>query len=99
MSQTPPSIEIQRRNGDNSIAGISLAGESLEQSADGESWITPKGLVSPELLVNDLPRGSRFEICDHVENDVIVLNTIPMTIERLSPNRMLVMFDDSGTRK
>ena len=29
----------------------------------------------------------------------MVLNTIPMTIERLGPNRMLVMFDDSGTRK
>ena len=53
-------IDIQRRNGDNSIAGIQLSGESLD-SHDGETWIVPKGLVSPDLLVNDLPRGERFE--------------------------------------
>ena len=71
-------IEVERRNGDNSIAGIRLSGEPLD-SHDGETWIVPKGLVSPDLLVNDLPPGARFEICARVENDVMMLDTIPMT--------------------
>lgn len=83
---------------DPQIYRIRLCGEHLE-SHDGETWITPKGLVSPGLLVNDLPRGARLEIGDHVENDVMIPDTIPMTIERFGPNQMLVMFEDSGTRK
>src|ERR1043165_3703115 len=80
------------------ILNIRIDGEALH-SDDGETWSLPKGLVSPEVLTNELPENVEFEICNRIENDVIVMDTIPIRIRRIGTNRVRLVFDDSGTRK
>jgi hypothetical protein len=40
---------------------IRVAGERLK-SDDGETWFLPKGLIAPEMLVNELPEEETFEL-------------------------------------
>lgn len=79
------------------ISEIYVRGESL-QSDDGENWFLPKGLIG-DLLVRDLPEGAIFEVCSQVENSVVMLDSIPIRIQKSGENRALVEFEDSGTRK
>src|SRR5437762_563918 len=79
------------------ILAIRIDGEALT-SDDGETWFLPKGLVR-DLVVNDLPECTSFEICLRIENGVVVLDNIPVHLQRIGPNRVRIDFDDSGTRK
>ena len=88
-------IEIDQENGE--IHAIRIDGESLD-SDDGERWILPKGLIR-DLAVNDLPNDAIFEICSRIEDSMIVLDTIPIHLQKIGDDRVRSCFEDSGTRK
>jgi hypothetical protein len=79
------------------IQSIRVNGEALH-SDDGETWYLPKGLIG-ESSVNQLPETAMFEICDRVEDSVIMMNTIPIRLQKIGDNRLRLEFEDSGTRK
>lgn len=79
------------------ILTIRINGESLH-SDDGETWYLPKGLIG-DVPVNQLPEMAVFEICDRVEDSVIMMETIPIRVQRIGDNRVRLEFEDSGTRK
>jgi hypothetical protein len=88
-------LEIEHNNDE--ILSIILNGEQL-RTDDGETWFLPKGLVS-DTEVNDLPDNAVFEICSRIEDSVIIVDTIPIRIQKISAKKVSVNFDDSGTRK
>lgn len=88
-------IEIDRE--DDGIQAIRIDGESLDLD-DGETWFLPKGLIR-DLAVNNLPENAIFEICNRVENSVVILDTIPIHLEKIGNDRVRLHFEDSGTRK
>lgn len=65
---------------------------------DGETWHLPKDLIGG-ILVKDLPEDVGFEPCKICEDNFIQLDFIPMRIQKLSDNKVRVVFEDSGTRK
>jgi len=79
------------------IQSIRVNGESLH-SDDGETWYLPKGLIG-ETSVNQLPETAIFEICDRVEDSIIMMDTIPIRVQRIGDNRVRLDFEDYGTRK
>ncbi|HXO29533.1 MAG TPA: hypothetical protein VOA80_19440 [Thermoanaerobaculia bacterium] len=79
------------------IDKIVVDGEELH-SDDGEVWFLPKALVR-DLKVNNLPKDASFEVCDRVENDLVILDTIPIRFHRVGQNKIRCEFEDSGTRK
>ena len=87
-------IDIER-DGDE-ITAFRFSGTSLEWSDSG--WVLPKRLIG-ETAVNDLPEGEVFEICTSHEDDVIMIDTVPIRIQRIGNGRVRLDFDDSGTRK
>lgn len=89
-------IEIDGEGDD--IFAIRVSGEPLN-SDDGEVWHLPKGLVTPDLLVNELPEGATFELCERIEGSMITMDTIPIRITRIGKDRLHLDFEDSGTRK
>lgn len=88
-------LEIEHDNDE--ILSITLNGEQL-RTDDGETWFLPKGLVS-DTEVNDLPDNAVFEVCSRIDNSVIILDTIPIRIQKIGDKKVRVDFDDSGTRK
>src|SRR5438477_40285 len=60
-------IEIDGR--EDEISAIRVNGEAL-RSDDGETWFLPKGLISPDMLVNELPEHATFEFCERIEGDI-----------------------------
>jgi hypothetical protein len=79
------------------IISIEIDGEKLD-SDDGELWIAPKPLFR-KLKVSELPENIVFELCSHHEDNMIVLDTIPIRIRRIDDVKVLAEFEDSGTRK
>ncbi len=72
--------------------------DETEIENDGENFIVPKHLFKNKN-VNDLPKKLRFDIClQHLEN-VVHLDTIPYSIEKIGDKKVIVNFTDSGTRK
>ncbi len=88
---------IHVENDDGEITGITINGEALH-SDDGEVWSLPKGLVAG-LKVSDLPATVAFEPCKGQEDSAIILDSIPMHLKRIGPNKVRVEFEDGGTRK
>ncbi|MBE0516836.1 MAG: hypothetical protein IBX41_05525 [Methanophagales archaeon] len=88
-------IKVDRESGE--IHSIIMNGETLDTD-DGETWFLPKGLIG-EIAVNDLPDDAVFEICSRIENSVVMLDTVPIRLQRIGDNRVRLDFDDSGTRK
>jgi hypothetical protein len=88
-------IEVEGESDD--IQSIRVNGESL-RSDDGETWYLPKGLIG-EALVNQLPETAVFEICDRVEDSIIMMDTIPIRMQRIGDNRVRLDFEDSASRK
>lgn len=79
------------------IISIEIDGEKLA-SDDGEVWITPKSLFR-KLKVSELPENIYFELCSHYEDNMIVLDTIPIRIRKIDDATVFAEFEDSGTRK
>ncbi len=88
-------LEIERDDGD--ILSITLNGEPLH-SGDGEIWFLPKGLVK-DIEVNDFPDNAVFEVCNRIDDSMIVLDTIPFRIQKIGDKKVRIDFDNSGTRK
>lgn len=88
-------IEVQDDHGE--ITSITIKGEALD-SDDGEVWFLPKGLVAG-LKVSDLPNTVAFEPCKFREESTVFLDSIPMRLKRIGPNKVHVQFEDGGTRK
>jgi hypothetical protein len=88
-------IEVESDEGE--ISAITINGERLD-SDDGELWFLPKGLTAG-LKVSDLPETVEFQPCQMREGSTVVLDSIPMRIRRIAPNKAHVVFEDSGTRK
>ena len=87
-------IRITRTNDE--IVAISFNGEELH--SDGrERWYLPKSLIGDEI-VNHLPADIIFEICHHPENQAIGIETIPIYIQKISNNIVLVSFEESNHR-
>ena len=79
------------------ILSIRVNGEPLH-SDDGETWYLPKGLIG-DSPVSQLPEAAVFEICDRIEDSVIMMDTIPIRVQRVGGNRIQLEFEDAGTRK
>lgn len=88
-------IEIHDDHGE--IRSITINGETLD-SDDGDVWFLPKGLIAG-LKVSELPESVEFEPCKLREHSTVILDSIPMRIRRTAPNKVHVVFEDSGTRK
>ncbi|MGB2929954.1 MAG: hypothetical protein WBB70_13680 [Desulfobacterales bacterium] len=88
-------IEYSEDSGE--VISVSINGENLD-SDDGESWHTPKALLKG-INVNDLPDGIAFALCDKIQEGVIFLDSIPVSISKISPGKLRLLFEDGGTRK
>ena len=63
------------------------------------SMVLPKGFIAPDMLVNELPEHATFELCERIENDTIMMDSIPIRLTRIGADRLHLAFEDSGTRK
>lgn len=91
-------IEIEGDDEEGGISSIRVSGERL-RSDDGETWFLPKGLIAADMLVNELPEHATFELCERIEGDIIMMDSIPIRITRIGADRLRLNFEDSGTRK
>lgn len=89
-------INVVRDQGD-LIKQIFINGEEID-SDDGETYHVPKGLLKG-IRFSEMPENVSFEICDKVEEGIIILNTLPFEISKISDNKAYVYFEDSGRRK
>jgi len=85
------------RNQNDLVEQILINGEEVS-SYDGETYHVPKGLLKG-IKFSEMPEDIIFEICDKIEEGIIILNTIPFGISKISDNKALIHFEDSGTRK
>lgn len=88
-------IEYTEERGE--VISIALHGEALD-SDDGESWHTPKTLLKG-IKVNDLPEGVSFALCEKIQEGMIYLDTIPVSLTKIASGRLRLSFEDGGTRK
>jgi len=85
------------RDKDNFVEQILINGEELD-SDDGEVFTVPKSLLKG-VSFSEMPKDVSFEICERAEDDIIFLDTCPITISKISDNKAHVRFDYSGRRK
>lgn len=85
---------IQDENGINSIN----VNNTFLDSDDGESWFAPKDIFK-NVKISDLPESIEFELCQSCSNNSVTLDSIPTKIKRIGGNKILISFDDTGTRK
>jgi hypothetical protein len=88
-------IEIIKEDDD--IISVKIDGEALETD-DGESFITPLSLLVDKNSY-ELPIGIKFSICNRIEDKIIFLDTIPLTVNRIDSEIVELIFEDSGRRK
>ena len=79
------------------ITNILVDDERL-RSDDGELWFLPKRLIG-DASVAELPDAATFEICRDIENDIIMVDSIPMKLSKIGNDRVRLQFDESGSRK
>jgi hypothetical protein len=89
-------IEVHRVDGEE-IQTIHVNGEALK-SDDGEVWTLPKWLIT-DVAIRDLPEDAAFDICAQHEGDTIIIDTIPIRLQRRGDASVVLTFEDSGTRK
>jgi len=76
---------------------IFINGEEID-TEDGEAYQVPKGLLKG-IRFSEMPGNVSFEICEKIEEGIIMLNTLPFTISKILDNKANVYFEDSGRRK
>ncbi len=89
------SIEINGKNGE--FVNVKINDEILD-SDDGEVWYCPKSCLK-DLRIDELPMELRLTICKAKEDDCIVLDTLPIEVQRISDSKVHVIFEDVETRK
>lgn len=90
-------MSIELIKDDSEIVSIRIGDEELETD-DGENFITPKSLLI-DKKINELPIGVNFDICDRVEEGIIYLDNIPLSLTRIDSEYVEIVFQDSGRRK
>lgn len=90
-------MSIEVKNNEDGICAININGEDLQQFDD--YWYCPKALLK-NVLTNDLPLNIRLYIYKEInEEGVMVLETLPIIIERINDSKVHVTFEDINTRK
>ena len=85
------------RDQDDLIEQILINGEEID-SEDGETYHVPKGLLKG-IRFSEMPEDVSFEICDKIKEGIIIVNTLPFTISKISDSKAYVYFEDSGRRE
>ena len=85
------------RDQDGLIEQILINGQEID-SEDGETYQVPKGLLKGTRF-SEMPQNVSFEICHKIEEGIIILDTLPFKISKISDNKAHVYFEDSGRRK
>lgn len=88
-------IEYIEEEGD--IVSIIINGEEIS-SEDGESWHTPKALFKG-IKIKELRENVAFSLCDKIQEDMIFLESIPVTLTKIGIDKVRLSFEDGGTRK
>lgn len=90
-------MDLKVTRDDDGVTAIALNGEDLEY-VETNRFLLPKSLLG-QLAVQEIPESVGFEICVRVESGTIIIDSVPMTIERVGTNLARVHFEDSGRRK
>lgn len=85
------------REQDGLIEQILINGQEID-SEDGETYQVPKGLLKG-ISFSEMPENVSFEICHKIEGGIIVLDTLPFKLSKISDNKAHVYFEDLGRRK
>jgi hypothetical protein len=80
-----------------SIDQILINGEEVD-SDDGKTYSVPKALLKG-ISFSEMPKNVFFEVCSKIEEGIVVLDTFPFRISKISADRAHVYFEDSGRRK
>jgi len=85
------------RDQDGIIEQILINDEEIE-SDDGETSHVPKGLLKG-IRFSEMPNDISFLICERIEEGIVILNTLPFRIFKISDEKAYVYFEDLGRRK
>jgi hypothetical protein len=88
-------IDVKKE--DNEVISVEIDGEELD-SDDGLDFITPKSLLIKKNI-HELPLGIRFNICDRIEDGIIFVDNVPLTVTRIDNDQVKLIIEDSGRRK
>lgn len=61
--------------------------------------ITIPAKVLSNVLTNDLRDDIYIDVCEQLMDGVISISSIPYSLKRIGDNKLLIEFDDIGTRK
>jgi hypothetical protein len=90
------SIEIKKYpNG--SIEQISINNQIIDNYGD-EVYTVPKDLLNG-IKFSEMPEIVSFDICEKIEENTVILSTMPFNISKVSNNKASVHFEDMGRRK
>ncbi len=87
---------IQITRTEDGIGDIQIDGQTLETD-DGEHFTVPRALLA-SIPVRDLPVGARFAVCERIEDDVVYIDEVPLTLQRTN-DEVLATVEDMGRRK
>ena len=76
---------------------VEIDGEIFEFEEDERITIPSK--VLSNVLTNDLRDDIFIDVCDQIMEGVISISSIPYSLKRIGDNKLLIEFDDLGTRK
>jgi hypothetical protein len=79
------------------IISISINGERID-SDDGDSWNVPRAMLKG-IKVSEMPDNIFFSICEKIQEGMIFLDSMPVSISKISDKRLRLSFEDGGTRK
>jgi hypothetical protein len=88
-------IDVKKE--DKEVISVEIDGEELD-SDDGLDFITPKSLLIKKNI-HELPLGIRFNICDRIEDGIIFVDNVPLTVTRIDNDQVKLIIEDSGRRK
>ena len=87
---------IQITRTEDGIEDIQIDGQSLETD-DGEHFTVPRALLAG-IPVRDLPTGARFAVCERIEDDVVYIDEVALTLQRTN-DEVLATVEDMARRK
>jgi hypothetical protein len=88
-------IDIVRDQGQ--ISAIRIDGHDLS-SDDGERWTVPRGLLK-DLPISALPEDAVFNVCEHVEDDIVYIDEVPLALRRIGQLEVEATIEELGRRK
>jgi hypothetical protein len=79
------------------VTGLRIDGTPFE-SDDGIVWFVPKACLK-EAATASLPGDIQIECCEHIDEGMIFLDTIPFLLRRVSGDKVSVEFQEMSRRK